>query len=170
MWLWLKRIFQYLLWGIGPPMPPTSLRRELDVKQAFVKLFWEPSVSPDVVSQELEVYVGGESVVAEQLLPEVSEYAPLVLDADDNVLVKVRAFDGFFDSPWAVLEFVVPELDAPLPPMMLGWEIMEVKDVLEEEPVEEEPTEEPPVVEPPVEESPVEPVVEEVPTEEKPVE
>jgi hypothetical protein len=157
----ITRLVEYLLWGFGPPMPPTDLKYERinDMKQVSIKLFWEPSISSDVVDQQLEIYVGGELVVSKSLLPEISSYEPLVLDAHDTVLAKVRAYDGLFYSPWAVLEFVLPDLDAPLPPTLFGWDIVEVIDV--EEPVEEpaeEPAEEP--VEEPAEEPAEEPVEE----------
>jgi hypothetical protein len=94
---------------------------------ARVKLSWNLSVSPDVVSQTVIVTnVTTDEVIADQVLSgSTSEYYVNVPEKT-QVNVSIIASDGTNNSVPATLDFVVPDLSVPSPPTKLEWTITEV--------------------------------------------
>lgn len=102
------------------------------MREAITRLTWTPSVSLDVVGQELRVSVDGLEVY-DEMLDAVASTFEMQIPEGAAVLVKLRASDGFFESEWATLEFVLPDLEMPLAPTGLGIEIVEVIDTGEDD-------------------------------------
>lgn len=89
---------------------------------ATVEVFWNKSVSSDVVSQVLSVKVGDADVVENTLMAETELF---VVDVPEktNVSVTLKAFDGTNYSDAAALDFNVGDLVAPLAPTGLDFRI-----------------------------------------------
>lgn len=112
--------------------------------KARVKISWNPSVSGDVVAQNILVVVAGELILVNEVLPPTLDEFQVVLNENDAVYVELTCVDesGKVSDP-AKLSFHIPDLRAPQPITGLGFEIIEVFEV------EDEPEPEPPVEEVP---------------------
>lgn len=108
-----------------PPKSPTRLRLKLPhvryLKMATVNVTatWVKSVSTDVVSQELVVFVNDE--VHDVLTLDKDVETAVLEDIPERSALKVElfAFDGVFKSAPAVATLAVPDLVAPESPTNL---------------------------------------------------
>jgi len=109
-------------WWYCPPETPTQLNWRFNMATATVEVFWNKSVSSDVVSQVLSVKVGDADVVENTLMAETELF---VVDVPEktNVSVTLKAFDGTNYSDAAALDFNVGDLVAPLAPTGLDFRI-----------------------------------------------
>jgi hypothetical protein len=97
------------------------------MKTATIRLFWTPSVSNDVISQALKVYINAEIKVDISLPALASEYLVDVPEGS-HANVTLSAFDGTYRSDEATLDFQVGDLTAPLPPTGLFYEVVSIKE------------------------------------------
>lgn len=97
------------------------------MKIARVKASWIPSVSTDVVSQNVVVVdeTNGVELVNAELSAEATETI-FEVPEKTSVTISVSCSDGTFTSDSVSLTFSVADLTAPLPPAGLVAEIIEV--------------------------------------------
>jgi len=141
--MYLISIFKYLLSFILKPRAVSELRlslypnkidsfyydRKKKMKIARVKASWIPSISADVVSQN--VVVVDETNAVELVNAELSaEATETIFEVPEktSVTISVNCSDGTFTSDSVSLTFSVADLTAPLPPAGLVAEIIEVFD------------------------------------------
>ena len=141
--MYLISILKYLLSFIFKPRTVSVLRlslypnkidsfyynKEKQMKIARVKATWIPSVSTDVVSQN--VVVVDETNAVELVNAELSsEATETIFEVPEktSVTISVSCSDGTFTSDSVSLTFSVADLTAPLPPAGLVAEIIEVFD------------------------------------------
>jgi len=107
------------------PVSNVEWRIEVMAKYALVRVFWNPSPSTDIKRQF--VRVNGE---VEELDISATEYT---FEAEEGAMfdVTVVVSDGTFEAS-ATVNIVVPDLTAPQPVQGLGWEIISVKEEVEE--------------------------------------
>jgi len=99
------------------------------MKMATVKASWIPSVSKDVVSQN--VVVVNETTTEEIVNVELSaEATETLFDVPEktSVTISVTCSDGTFTSDAVSLTFSVADLTKPLPPAGLVAEIIDTFD------------------------------------------
>ena len=99
------------------------------MKVARVEATWMPSVSADVVSQN--VVVVNETVgsgIFEQTVSAGADSVMFEVPEKNSVTITVTAFDGTYTSDPASLTFTVEDLTRPLAPSALGWTVVEVID------------------------------------------
>jgi hypothetical protein len=115
------------------PLPVTEIRHEIKgvfMKVAEVRVFWERSVSADIVHQLVDVstYTDGDdegTSLTHELGPTVSE---VVLEVPENTSVNVahQVFDGTYHSEVVAYDFRIGDLTAPQPAGFIGHEIVRV--------------------------------------------
>ncbi len=99
------------------------------MKVANVLVFWTPSVSGDVVSQQVVLKLASGEVVQEQLLDRSVEQVTFVgLQQSTDYLVEHTVTDGV-NSAVATLQFNLGDLEAPAPVTGLGFSVVSVYDV-----------------------------------------
>jgi hypothetical protein len=130
IFLWNRYYSETIKINIGnlsKPVPPQELRfliKEFSMKVAKVKLFWNVSPSPDVVSQQLKVSGVPEPITLEAFVNEFVVNVP----ESTSVHVELTASDGTNVSEPVVLDFTIGDLTKPEPPTYLSYEIVEVVD------------------------------------------
>jgi hypothetical protein len=121
-----------------PPEPPTNLSYQIKgvfMKVAEVRLFWVPSVSPDVKTQKLTVltYKGDETEGVEKVydFPATVSEVTFKVPEGGHVHAVLVANDGKYDSLPAPYEFSIGDLTAPLAPEFVSHEVLRVFDDVE---------------------------------------
>lgn len=97
------------------------------MKIATVRLFWNRSISDDVLSQALKINVNGE-IKVDVSLPSTQEEFVFDVSEKSQVNVSLVAKDAANVSDAAVLDFQVDDLTAPAAPTGLFYEITNVRD------------------------------------------
>lgn len=111
------------------PKAPTDLKlkftdiRGANMATVNVTARWVKSVSTDVVSQELVVYVNDEIHDVLQLDKDVEVAVLEDIEERSELKVELFAFDGAFKSSPAVATLSIPDLVAPEAPTNLVLEL-----------------------------------------------
>ena len=101
----LKEIFQWLLNVLGSntvpakPAAVTNLKREA----ANVKVAWEPSTAPDILSQHIVVIAHTLKIIDKQLSPETHTFSFQVAKKS-MVTITITAINGAGEGEPATLE------------------------------------------------------------------
>ena len=98
-------------------------------KVADVKLFWTPSPSEDVASQEVSVSIDGAEAMITPITPEVAELL-IEVQASKSVVFSVKTTDTEGNSSISEsYTFRIGDLEAPAPATNLGHQVVAVRDV-----------------------------------------
>lgn len=134
-WLFKPRKIENLsLWGITQEYDDDNyfyFNKEKNMKVARLEATWLPSVSADVISQNVAVVneTSGSGVMDLTVSAE-ADSVTFEVPEKNSVTITVTAFDGTYTSDPASLTFSVEDLTKPLPPSAITATIVEVVDTV----------------------------------------
>lgn len=125
--------YYLLVYILSRPKSVTNIQhklRKVNMKVAEVRLFWQQSVSTDVIAQFVNVTVAnGEDVtVSEYELPPTVGELLVTVPALSGVNVAITVADATFTSPVVSYDFQVGDLVAPQPVGFISHEIVRIYD------------------------------------------